>query len=100
MKLSSLLFVGMILAMLAAYFSIPANAQAQRPPTREQFEKENCTPLYSLPANIDITPLMTDNDGDKWIRVRVIGTGRVLVGYVKRNALFCTLGEGKTNPET
>ncbi len=88
--------LGWVLSLIALFFVLNP-VQAQRSPAQE---KSNCYPFYSLPANIDITPLMTDTDGDRWIKVKVIGTGRIIVGYVKRNAQFCPAGEGKTNPET
>lgn len=74
---------------------------AQRPP--QQPQEPNCYPYYQLPNQVDITPLLSDRDGDMWIKVRVIPNGKIILGYRTKSSRFdqfCEVIDGKTNPET
>ncbi len=75
-------------------------AMAQRAPQAPD-PYANCIPLYTMPVDIEILPLMTDDDGDAWIRVRVRNTGKVTIGHItKHRTLFCPKADGKVNAES
>ena len=68
-------------------------ARGQQPPQAPQ-----CSPIYALPV-VEITRLMLDLEGDWWVLLRVVSTGKQTLGYLKRDQ-FCPVANGKTNPES
>jgi len=81
--------------ILGVLLSFPVQAQPEAAPP-----KLKCVPVGTLPVNIQITEIMTDNDGDRWVMIRNRGTGTLMIGFVQKNATFCQIGEGKTARES
>lgn len=95
MTLVSLIRCLTVAAVFALVWQVfmPLKARAQQQPQAPQ-----CSPVYALPV-VEITRLMLDLEGDWWVLLRVVNTGKQTLGYIKRDQ-FCPVANGKTNPES
>ncbi len=80
--------------------AISLPVKAQRPPQVPQAPP--CVPAYTIPINHENMFIMFDTDGDRWVRIRNLGTGEEFLGFFeKKSGNWCprVIGQ-KKNSET